>query len=109
MSVLDFIPSGAANAVTAERIAEQMGIEVRAVRRLVQVERLKGWPICASCEEPLGYFMATESAEVEKYVKSLKRRLRNIIATYTAMQGMLDGMTGQGRIDDFFCADEAFY
>ena len=102
MSVLDFIPCGATNAVTAERIAEQMGIDTRSVQNLVQIERLRGNAVCASCTEPYGFFVAENPKELSLYCQSLLRRGMNTLATYNALQNALDIMTGQGRMEDFF-------
>lgn len=105
MSILDYLQHGAANAVTAEKIAEMMGIDVRAVRSLVQIERLQGNPICASCAEPFGLYIAETVDELSAYKRSLRRRMRNIFATYLAISATLDEMTGQQRMDEFFEED----
>lgn len=102
MNLTDFIPSGAANAVTAEKIAEKMNIDARAVRSLVQIERQQGRPICASCAEPFGLYIAETIEELAQYKRSLRRRLNNIFATYLAISATLDEMIGQQRMEDFF-------
>lgn len=105
MKLTDYIPTGAANAVTAEKIAEKMNIDVRAVRGLVQLERLQGNPICASCAEPFGLYIAETIDELAAYKRSLRRRMSNIFATYLAISTTLDKMTGQQRMDEFFEED----
>ena len=102
MSILDFIPTGSARAVTAAKIAEIMGIDARAVQTLGQSERHRGTAICASCSEPYGLFIAENVEELSIYCDSLERRLRNIFATYSALRNTLDRMTGQTRFDDYF-------
>ena len=106
MSILDYLQHGAGNAVTAEKLAEVTGLDVRTVRNLVQLERMQGVPICARNEDPFGYFIAECPNELQDYVHSLKRRLRSIYTTYISLVEVLDEMSGQERIDVFFCDKE---
>lgn len=94
--VADVLPIGAEHAVSARTIAGMLGLRgVRAVSRLVELERRSGVPICASVGTPGGYFLPSSPGELERYVKALNRRVREIKKTHDAVNESLQKLSGQ--------------
>ena len=100
-SFLDYLPHDPDKAVTARELSDWLGISPRYVTRQIQAVRKAGISVCASCGEPLGYFITDDPVILARYIKTLEGRLREIHATLTALTRTLDTMTGQQRIDDF--------
>lgn len=94
MKLIDYIPSGAANAVTAEELSILTGLNRRQVTRCIEILRQMGEPICASCSTPMGYYMAENAGELAQYVKALHSRALNILKTHRALKSKLDAMDG---------------
>lgn len=81
--ILDFLHSGASNALSARELAALIGVEPRNITREIEQLRKRGAPICASKN---GYFLASDDFELTNYVRRLKRRVG-------AIQATLDGLT----------------
>ena len=94
MKILDFIPVGAKNALTASELAQLLGVKhQREITRAIERERLAGAPICASCEAGRqGYFLAAHADEMERFIRSLTRRVANVTGTLEACEGTLNRM-----------------
>lgn len=59
MALLDYIPTGEANAITTAELLQLTGIpSVRALRKEIHQLREQGHIICASMEPPAGYYLA---------------------------------------------------
>lgn len=95
--VSSLLQRGAANAISGRSLAAMLQLrDAREVSKLVERERRAGIPICASVAgDDRGYFLADGPAELERYIKSLDRRLKNVRETREAVQDTLDRMTGQ--------------
>lgn len=94
--VSDILPVGAANAISARTLAAVLGLkDVRSVSRLVELERRSGVPICASVGTPGGYFLPSSPCELERYLKSLNRRICEIRMTHDAINESLRRLSGQ--------------
>lgn len=94
--VADVLPVGAEHAVSARTLAAVLGLrDVRAVSRRVELERRSGVPICASVGTPGGYFLPSSPGELERYVKALNRRVREIKKTHDAVNESLQKLSGQ--------------
>lgn len=98
---IDYIPHGHLNAITAAQLGEALSMSHRDVTTRIQAHRKQGAPICASCCEPYGYFVAEKPEELVHYLKSLDGRLREIRNTRDAMADALCKMTGQTRMEGF--------
>ncbi len=92
---------GEANAVPARDLVALLGVkDTREVSKLVERERRAGAPICAAVSgEDRGYYLASTTAELERYLRSLDRRLKNIRLTREAVQATLDRISGQERME----------
>ena len=101
MDIIEFIPTGAANAITARQIAFLADCDTRAVRAAIHMARRHGVPICASCAVPLGYFVAETPDDLRRYLQSLDRRTAHILETKESCAAIYDRMTGQTRMEGF--------
>lgn len=77
---------GESNAITAAALARITGQTPREVTRAIQRARLAGKPICAS---GTGFFLASDSRELARYVRGLDRRMREIRRTRDAVADQL--------------------
>ena len=93
------LPSGKENAVPGWKLVEILGLkDLRDLTQLVERERRDGSPICASTGAEKGYYLADGPEELEDYLKSLNRRVKNINRTVVHLEDTLSNMTGQQRI-----------
>lgn len=93
------IPTGKENAVPGWKLVEILGLkDLRDLTQLVERERRDGSPICASTGAEKGYYLADGPEELEDYLKSLNRRVKNINRTVVHLEDTLSNMTGQQRI-----------
>lgn len=97
-SVASVLLMGKENAVPGREIRRTLGLkDAREVSSLVEQERRRGVPICASCDNRNpGYYMPASSVELEEYCRSLRGRIGEINRTLEALE---DTLTGQERID----------
>ena len=93
--------------VTAAELAAALGMkDTREITRRVQLERLHGMPICASCDaERPGFYLARNPGELDRYLKSLDRRIRMVSATFKALELALDEWRGQLRLEGWEADD----
>lgn len=101
MEIIEYIPVGAGNAITARQIASMADCNTRAVRAAIQAARRRGVPICASCAAPFGYFVAESPDDLRLYLQSLNRRTAHIMETKEACTAIYDHMTGQAHMEGF--------
>lgn len=87
---------GESNAITAAELARITGQTPREVTRAIQRARLAGKPICAS---GTGFFLASDSRELARYVRGLDRRLGEIRRTREALGDVLAAATGQTCVE----------
>ena len=93
------LPSGKENAVPGWTLVEILGLkDLRDLTQLVERERRDGSPICASTGAEKGYYLADGPEELEDYLKSLNRRVKNINRTVVHLEDTLSNMTGQQRL-----------
>lgn len=88
---------GEQNAQSAGELAQIAGCKPREVTREIEQLRLDGVPVCAG---RYGYFIAGNTAELERYCKAFNRRLRSIKATAAALGDMIAEAAGQETIWD---------
>lgn len=90
---------GAANAIAGRDLVRLLGLRsLRTLTRLIERERRMGSPICAAVSGSRGYYLAADPLELERYVKSLDRRLRAVGETRRRMGDVLARLTGQEQI-----------
>lgn len=80
--ITDFIPKGEQNAITARELAALLHCHWRDVTRSINYLRQHDDVIC-SCAR--GYFLPVEETEVQRFVRTMKSRQRQIrLATVSA-------------------------
>lgn len=96
----EVLPVGRENALTARELAELVGLpSIRKVSKAIEQLRREGVPVCASCNPAKpGYFVADGPAELNLYIKSLRRRIREVSATAGCLSDALSEMIGQEKI-----------
>lgn len=94
------LPTGKGNALPGREIARLLGFRsAREVSAAVERERRLGVPICASCDAAApGYYMPETSEELAEYLCSLRRRLRQVGKTATALEEALATWEGQEKL-----------
>ena len=91
---------GRANAIPGHQLVEQLGLAGgRVLTQAIERERRAGIPICAACGETPGYYLAESPDELEAYLHSLDRRLRNFGMTRKHLSDVHDRWTGQGQME----------
>jgi biotin operon repressor len=83
------------NAITAEKIAERVGTDVRAVTRFIERARRDGIPICAYKGTTPGYYLTDSPEELTLYIKTLERYIKNESQTIESLYLTRDKMSGQ--------------
>lgn len=79
MNLLDFIPVGAANAITTKELMRRSGIsDKRTLQAEIHNLRERGFIICSQTEPPAGYFIAANPQEAARFVRSMESRQRQI-------------------------------
>lgn len=95
----DFLPHGAAHAITGAELARILGCTPREITRSIESLRRRGVPVCASCREPRGYYLASDPEELRDYLRILDSRLREIRSTRAACRDTLAVLYGQRELE----------
>lgn len=91
---------GRENPITGAVLVRLLGLkDLRELTQLIERERRAGVPICAATDASNpGYYLADGPSELETYLDSLDRRLRNIGQTRRHLGDTLLRMVGQEKI-----------
>ena len=82
--VSDLLGRGQAAAVPLRHLVALTGLDGRTVRRMIEAERRRGFPILSdNCR---GYYLPADDVEVQACVKSLRRRAREILRTARSIE-----------------------
>lgn len=94
------LPHGKPNALPGRELVKLLKLkDLRDLTQLVERERRDGAPICAATDNAApGYYLASDTSELEAYISSLDRRLHNIRMTRQHLEATLIGLTGQQRL-----------
>lgn len=95
--VSDILPHGAANAIEGAALAAVLGFkDRRALSKQIERERRSGHPICAAVAgKSRGYYLANDPDELQRYIKALDRRIREVRRTRDACNETLCRLSGQ--------------
>jgi len=95
-NIIDIIPFGKSNSVTAQSLAAQIDKNVRDVRRDIADARKSGKVIIATSDHK-GYFRphANEAQEVEHYIAESVKRANSILSGTTSARHWLRKLEGQ--------------
>ena len=100
MKVYDLLPVGEENAISRSDLAALIGLDDRTLRNQIQRERLAGAPILSSNQHS-GYFRPANTAETERFIRSMTGRGYEIIAVARAIESTLLDELGQERLPGF--------
>ena len=90
VSILLF--KGKENAQTAKTLSKQLNMTQRELTQEIERERRAGSPICASCGQNPGYYLAANRKEMTDYCDSLKSRGIEIFKTRKACQQTIENL-----------------
>lgn len=93
MAIIDFIPIGRANAITADELAARTGLSKRAVREAVLSARCNSVPICStsSADGGHGYYLPLDKAEATIYYREQSSRIKSGICALSAIEKYIEG------------------
>lgn len=78
-SIYDLLPVGAEYAISRRELSALTGIEDRQLRRQIAKERRAGVLILSSSESNGGYYRAASREELQRYVRSMQSRSKEIL------------------------------
>ena len=89
--------TGAENAIEGATLAAALDFkDRRALSKQIERERRSGQPICAAVAgNSRGYYLTDDPDELQRYIKALDRRIREVRRTRDACGETLRRMTGQ--------------
>ncbi|MBR0283252.1 MAG: hypothetical protein IJQ81_16950 [Oscillibacter sp.] len=82
--ILSLLRSGAENALTLRDIRRQTGYDGRRVRLAIREARLRGVPVIS--DNAHGYFLPADEGDKARFVRSMRRRAREIAAVAAAVE-----------------------
>ena len=91
--ISDLLHEGAEKGTTLAELVQLTGEDERSIRRRIQAERKAGKLILADCKN--GYFLPTSTHDIQRFIRSMSRRSREIAAISHAAEDALLKMTGQ--------------
>ena len=91
--IFDLLHEGSENGMTLTELVQLTGEDERSIRRRIQAERKAGKLILAYCKN--GYFLPTSTLDIQRFIRSMSRRSREIAAISHAAKDALLKMTGQ--------------
>lgn len=89
--LLDLIPCGCENAVTAKELATLMNCHTRIITATIHFLRCKGAVICADTN---GFYKPANREETEHFVRSMRSRCRHIKAASASAEKLLNKGAG---------------
>lgn len=96
MNLLDYIPTGAENAISSKELFVRSGFSsIRALQQEIHRLREQGHVICASTEPPAGYYIAADRQEAARFVRSMESRRREIGRAIKAAKKYIQGAGGE--------------
>lgn len=92
MTIIDFIPIGRANAITADELAARTGTSKRDVRKQILHARCNGEPICSSSESGNfgGYYLPANAEEAQVYYRQQTSRVNSGMRALSAVEAYIN-------------------
>lgn len=79
MNLMNYIPTGAENALDAKQLCNISGYSnVRSMQHEIHRLREQGKLICSSTESPFGYYIPADRKEAARFVHQMESRVREI-------------------------------
>lgn len=91
--ISDLLHEGAEKGTTLAELVQLTGEDERSIRRRIQADRKAGKLILADCKN--GYFLPTSTLDIQRFIRSMSRRSREIAEILHAAEDALLKMTGQ--------------
>ncbi len=85
LRISDFLETGEEHARSMKYLRSILHRDSRTIRILIERERWQGIPILSNCKT--GYFLAADQGEVERFTRSMRHRIGEIIKTVKAIEG----------------------
>lgn len=102
MKLRDSLGNGKENAIPSKVLAEYLGFRsVRELQKAVEAERAAGAVILCD-SQGAGYYLSDDSAELQRFTRTLNARARNTIKAAESAQRALDAATEQERMDGWW-------
>lgn len=79
-----YLGAGIENALLLRELEALTGMNPREIRRQIQLERLTGVPILS--DNLHGYYLAADDWEVTQFVRSMRKRAREILKVAQAVE-----------------------
>ena len=98
--IYDLLLTGSENAIPRAELLRITGLDDRAFRRRVQLERLAGFPILTDCATG-GYFRPASPSESLRFARSMRRRAFETLAVAEAVELSAMREAGQIRLEGF--------
>ncbi len=95
--ISDLLQRGSDNGLTITDLVRLTGLDERIIRRRINRERRDG--ILIISDNVHGYFLAENVDEVRRFIRSMTRRAREIIAVCWAVEDGLAKMEGKETVD----------
>lgn len=99
MELIELIPEGRENAISKAQLTEITGLSERSLRLVVAGERRRGRIILTDCSGTKGYYRPTSTSEVLRFIKSMRKRAREVNAVADAVERALMKEVGQDVFD----------
>lgn len=93
LHISDILHVGSENGVTLRELVQITGEDERMIRRRIQAERKAGALILSDCKN--GYFRPADARDVQRFIRSMSRRAREISEISRAAEDALARTTGQ--------------
>lgn len=94
-----FLICGQENAVPLQQLVKLSGHDNRTTRKLIEIERRMGTPICS--DNQTGYYLAADAGELERFVRSMMHRASEIWKTARSLDESLRQTSGQEWMEGF--------
>lgn len=89
--ITDYLFIGKENARTGAELAKALRCDPRDIGKAIERARRQGAPICASCDpEQPGYYIAANAEDLQRYCRSLNKRINEIQTTHAALVPIID-------------------
>ena len=95
-TLLDLIPSGEENAITARELASLLNVHWRIVTLTIHLLRCSKKRLIVICGSGKGYFLPANNAELEHFVRQMRSRVKHIRAATRSAERLLK----LGGVDD---------
>lgn len=99
-NILDYLSEGEENAVTCKRLAELCNCNIRQITAQISQLRQKGYVILSSTQkDSKGYFLPANKEEVERFVLSMRSRIKRIKLASISAEQMLTTDENQMQLE----------